>query len=93
MLGLWARPATLVAARRGNPLHASLVSEGLYLATLADGLPGRPTPLRDDRVLHVARRGGKIVTKAKDLPAVAPAPAWGGRSLFGPADRLEYCGG
>jgi glucosamine 6-phosphate synthetase-like amidotransferase/phosphosugar isomerase protein len=48
LLGLWPRPARLVAIRQGNPLHFSPMSEGLYLASLADGMPGNACSLKDN---------------------------------------------
>jgi glucosamine 6-phosphate synthetase-like amidotransferase/phosphosugar isomerase protein len=39
MLGLWSRPARLIVARRGNPLHFDRDdSHNVYLASLADAL-------------------------------------------------------
>jgi glucosamine 6-phosphate synthetase-like amidotransferase/phosphosugar isomerase protein len=40
MLGLWARPERLIAIRDGNPLHVGEDSNGIYLASLDEGLPG-----------------------------------------------------
>jgi glucosamine 6-phosphate synthetase-like amidotransferase/phosphosugar isomerase protein len=50
LMGLWPRPARLVVVRRGNPLHFSGTPEGLYLASLADGLPEKSYPLKDRTV-------------------------------------------
>jgi hypothetical protein len=47
LLGLWPRPDRLVAVRRGNPLHSGQSEHGLYLASLADGLPGDVRALED----------------------------------------------
>jgi len=51
LLGLWPRPDRLVVVRRGNPLHQGRTDHGLYLASLADGLPGEVCTLKD----HSAR--------------------------------------
>jgi hypothetical protein len=50
MLGLWNRPARMVVIRRGNPLHAASAEEGIYLASLPDAMPGRPTPIKNGTV-------------------------------------------
>jgi glucosamine--fructose-6-phosphate aminotransferase (isomerizing) len=47
-LGLWTRPNALLAVRRGNPLHVAETAEGLYLATLASGLPGNAKEVADN---------------------------------------------
>lgn len=94
MLGLWARPTTMIAARRGNPLHFGGAPEGLYLATLGDGLPGKVKSFGDDRVLRLSRRAGKIAIRSTPLPSPAPErqpdlPWW---ASCGAADS-EYRGG
>lgn len=60
MMGLWSRPDTLIVARRGNPLHQSDTPDGVYLATLAPGLPGKPVVLADDTVRRFTRKDGAI---------------------------------
>jgi glucosamine 6-phosphate synthetase-like amidotransferase/phosphosugar isomerase protein len=47
LLGLWPRPDRLVAVRQGNPLHYSRTEQGYYLASLADGLPGKVQTVED----------------------------------------------
>jgi glucosamine 6-phosphate synthetase-like amidotransferase/phosphosugar isomerase protein len=64
LLGLWSRPAKLVAVRRGNPLHWSQTSRGVYLATLAMGLPGNAHAVPDGQGYQLAVRGGKVVSRA-----------------------------
>lgn len=54
MMGLW-KPGTLVAVRRGNPLHLADGADGTYLATLAGGLPGKPRQLADDSAVVITR--------------------------------------
>jgi glucosamine 6-phosphate synthetase-like amidotransferase/phosphosugar isomerase protein len=77
MLGLWSRPATMIAARRGNPLHTAEASEGLYLATLASGLPGRPREVADNRVLQLTRWHGRVAARTTELPRrEAVGSAW-----------------
>lgn len=55
MLGLWSRPSTLIAARRGNPLSLAETREGMYLATLPAGLPDDAKSMADNRVMRFAR--------------------------------------
>jgi len=50
LLGLWARPARLVVVRQGNPLCVAQAGGGTYLASLSEGMPGRPAALPDDSV-------------------------------------------
>jgi glucosamine 6-phosphate synthetase-like amidotransferase/phosphosugar isomerase protein len=47
LLGLWPRPDRLVVVRQGNPLHYGKVEEGVYLASLPDGLPGNSLAVKD----------------------------------------------
>jgi glucosamine 6-phosphate synthetase-like amidotransferase/phosphosugar isomerase protein len=57
LLGLWARPDRLVAVRRGNPLHYSQADQGYYLASLADGLPGKVQAVPDGTACLFTRKG------------------------------------
>jgi hypothetical protein len=43
MLGVWSRPGRMIAVRNGNPLWLGEANDGerFYLASLADGLPGK----------------------------------------------------
>jgi len=50
-LGLWSRPARLIAIRSGNPLHVGRAAEGIYLGSLAEELPGAVQSVRDDSVV------------------------------------------
>jgi glucosamine 6-phosphate synthetase-like amidotransferase/phosphosugar isomerase protein len=56
MMGLWNRPGRMVVVRRGNPLQASSTGEGVYLASLPDAMPGKPTPIKNGGV-HLFRAG------------------------------------
>jgi glutamine---fructose-6-phosphate transaminase (isomerizing) len=49
MLGVWGRPARLVAVRAGNPLSVGMVRGGerYYLGSLPDELPGKVSELQD----------------------------------------------
>lgn len=58
MLGLWSRPNRLTVVRRGNPLHWSRTSQGIYIASLAEGMPGKPAAVRDGSV-HVFTKKGE----------------------------------
>jgi glucosamine 6-phosphate synthetase-like amidotransferase/phosphosugar isomerase protein len=57
LLGLWPRPGRLVAVRRGNPLHCGGTAKGLYLASLADGLPGAVGTMDDETACLFTARG------------------------------------
>jgi glucosamine--fructose-6-phosphate aminotransferase (isomerizing) len=56
VLGLW-KPGNLVFARRGNPLHRGDATEGTYLASLPDGLPGKVKSVPDDEVFEYTLEG------------------------------------
>jgi glucosamine 6-phosphate synthetase-like amidotransferase/phosphosugar isomerase protein len=71
-LGLWSRPGQLLAARAGYPLAWSDVKGGIYLASLARHLPGRPRSFPDDSA-HAVRAGG--VGRRRQVPR----PLAGGR--------------
>jgi glucosamine 6-phosphate synthetase-like amidotransferase/phosphosugar isomerase protein len=62
LLGIWNRPMRLVAARQGNPLHIGRTAHGLYLASLADGLPGEVVAVRDDTAVEFTTRGAHHAT-------------------------------
>lgn len=50
IMALWARPARMVVARAGNPLHTSKTRLGVYFSTSPAGLPepGSAVSLRDN---------------------------------------------
>ena len=58
ILGLWARPARLLVARRGRPLHVGVGAGGYYFASLPQGLPGKPVAVTDatSRLLRYEQR-------------------------------------
>jgi glucosamine 6-phosphate synthetase-like amidotransferase/phosphosugar isomerase protein len=77
MMGLWSRPATLVVARRGNPLHWSSTKEGTYFATLAAGLPGAKVHSLPDHSASIHfRRGATWVTRATQIERQEDASGW-----------------
>ena len=47
IMGLWRNPTRLLLARRGKPLCFGLVREGMYLASLGEGLPGEVKAVAD----------------------------------------------
>lgn len=76
-LAVWSRPGALVAVRRGNPLHWSSAAEGLYLATVASGLPGKATLLPDNAGWRFQTSGRKITSTAVALaPPAVPHRSW-----------------
>ncbi len=74
-MALWSRPAALVAVRRGNPLHWSPSPEGMYLATLAQGLPGSARSLPDNRA-WCFRAGPDGTIRSNVLELEPPAVSW-----------------
>lgn len=59
MLALWRNPQRLIAVRSGSqPLHVGESREGSYLASLSDGLPGKPWMIHNHRALAFSFRGG-----------------------------------
>jgi glucosamine--fructose-6-phosphate aminotransferase (isomerizing) len=60
LLGIWTNPARLLVARRGRPLHFGKATEGLYFASLPDGLPGRPHSLPDGYAAVFTLKNGEV---------------------------------
>jgi glucosamine 6-phosphate synthetase-like amidotransferase/phosphosugar isomerase protein len=54
MLGLW-KPVRVIAVRQANPLHLGTAARGYYLASLAEGLPGRVEMLRDNTAFEIGK--------------------------------------
>jgi glucosamine 6-phosphate synthetase-like amidotransferase/phosphosugar isomerase protein len=54
MLGLW-KPGRVIAVRQGNPLHVGATPRGYYLASLADGLPGKVKLLPDNTAYEIGK--------------------------------------
>jgi glucosamine--fructose-6-phosphate aminotransferase (isomerizing) len=52
LLGLW-KPGTLIAVRDGNPLHLGATPKGFYLASLAEGLPGKVREVKNGQALEL----------------------------------------
>lgn len=67
MLGLW-KPGRLVAVRRGNPLHRGLSPEGVYLASLPEGLPGEVEIVPDQSMTEWTFQQGASYGKTEVLP-------------------------
>jgi len=84
MLSLWARPNKMVAVRRGNPLHFGYTTAGLYIATLAKGLPGKLHSVTDNFAVELNAIGQ--TTRAIQLEDRDDAVA----TLY---DRNTYRGG
>lgn len=73
IMSLWSRPGKMITARRGNPLHYSSTSDGLYMATLPDALPGGARCMLNDAAIEFSIKGagkrGKIESNAVELRA------------------------
>jgi glucosamine 6-phosphate synthetase-like amidotransferase/phosphosugar isomerase protein len=60
VLGIWRQPNRIVAARSGNPLHWCRHQGGLWMASLAEHLPGKAFAFPDDAAhVVVPAEGGK----------------------------------
>lgn len=75
ILGLWARPATLILGRRGNPLHWATTGQGMYFGSLAGGLPGKVCSAIDNQVVRLSIRSTGIISTSADLPAPKHRPS------------------
>lgn len=73
MLALWNRPETMIAARRGNPLHIASTSDGVYLATIGQALPGSCRALADNSLVELSINRGKIESEIHTLRATRSA--------------------
>ena len=51
-----------MAVRRGNPLHCGRTEQGLYLASLADGLPGSVWGVKDRTACLFTAKGARHAT-------------------------------
>ncbi len=58
-LGLW-KPGRLIAIRQGNPLSMGTTKRGIYLGSLADGLPGRVEQVNDNQAIELGKERGAI---------------------------------
>ncbi len=65
LLGIWRRPARLLVARRGRPLHFGQTLTGFYFASLSEGLPGQAKQVidRSTRVLVYDDTGLQLESK------------------------------
>ena len=67
MLAVWRNPQRLVALRAaGQPLHVGHSREGIYLASLSDGVPGARM-LADDSALSFSLRRGQVAIREVSL--------------------------
>lgn len=71
VLALQARPMRLVVVKRGNPLHWSRTSRGVFMATLADRLPGEAVSIRDGWATELRVKEEKIVARHVKVPGEA----------------------
>lgn len=67
MLGVWAKPARLLVARRGRPLHFAAGRGGYYFASLAEGLPGKAKMIADRRTRVLVYRDGQLGLDGKSI--------------------------
>jgi glucosamine--fructose-6-phosphate aminotransferase (isomerizing) len=83
--GLWTRRRQLVMIRRGNPLHISETAAGWYMASLADGLPGKRDDIKsfaDGSAVRFTQRGVAVDIE-QDTVKYPPTP-----KFYEPPKRL-----
>lgn len=74
-------PDELVLVRAGNPLRMGATEEGVYLASLSDGLPGGGREVDDDTAMSLTRDAdGEI--HARTIP-IEPEEGWAGAAANG----------
>lgn len=56
IMGLW-KPGRLVAVRQDNPLSLGESSEGIWLASLANGLPGKVAAVLNNSAIEITKNG------------------------------------
>lgn len=66
LCGLWARPARLIIARRGKPLHFGVDDRACYFASLAGVLP-RPKRCLDNTVRTLTQRDGHFYQNVQEV--------------------------
>lgn len=91
MLAIWRKPARLLVARRGRPLHFGRASHGYYFASLPEGLPGRAQAVHDGTSRVVGYQDGELAVVGQPI-ALGPGGAEvGGAQLNHPntLDTLE----
>lgn len=71
MLGIWRRPARLLVARRGRPLHFGEGRRGFYFASLPLGLPGQVKAVADCSTRVLTYDGGKLSIDADPIRLAA----------------------
>jgi glucosamine 6-phosphate synthetase-like amidotransferase/phosphosugar isomerase protein len=69
MLGLWSRPARLIALRCGNPLSVGVCNGGerVYLGSLSTGLPGEVSEVADGTGLVFTARRMESIEFAREV--------------------------
>jgi len=88
MLAVWRKPARLLVARRGRPLHFGQGRDGYYFASLADGLPGRPGAVTERTSRVLGYRGGQLALVGQPI-ALGPGGADGGIAQFNHPNTLK----
>jgi glucosamine--fructose-6-phosphate aminotransferase (isomerizing) len=66
LMGVWRNPSRLLLVRRGKPLLMGFAKQGVYFASLAEGLPGRVRRVNDD-FAAVIQIGGGLDWRGKKL--------------------------
>jgi len=74
MLAVWRKPARLLVARRGRPLHFGQGRDGYYFGSLPDGLPGRAQAVTDRTSRVLGYEGGELALVGQPI-ALGPGGA------------------
>jgi len=88
MLAVWRKPARLLVARRGRPLHFGQGRDGYYFGSLPDGLPGRAQAVTDRTSRVLAYQGGELGLVGQPI-ALGPGGAEFGGGQFNHPKTLE----
>jgi glucosamine 6-phosphate synthetase-like amidotransferase/phosphosugar isomerase protein len=72
LLGIWAKPARLLIARRGRPLCYGGAAEGYYFASLAEGLPGKVQEIAEGSTRVLVIRQGELHLEGPALALAEP---------------------
>ena len=70
LLGLWSKPARMIAVRSGNPLMMGTAETGIYLGSLRQGLPADAKEVADGTTLEfrINTKGRAYATRHETAP-------------------------
>lgn len=88
MLAVWRKPARLLVARRGRPLHFGQAAHGYYFASLPEGLPGRPGVVTDRTSRVLGYQDGELALVGQPI-ALGPGGTGVGGAQIDHPNTLE----